>query len=211
LLTEPEFARQLDLAVDEIIDQYVLGKFTGVELDRVRNHFLRSEERQAKLRFALALKEQKARRSARQESPTRQFPPYLAIAASVLALLGIGFFLWRALQPEPNLNEGLLALQSAYREERPIEGRVSDFNYVPLPNQRGGSARVDQTQRDLAAALLLKELRDRPTAASHQAAGKYYLMNHQFEQAKKELATALELDPNNAKIHSDLGAVFLEE
>ena len=128
-----------------------------------------------------------------------------------MALLGIGFFVWRALQPEPNVNEGLIALQSAYRDERPIEGRLSDFNYVPLPNQRGGSARVDQVQRDLAAALLLKELRDHPTAASHQAAGKYYLMNHQFEQAKKELSTALELDPKNAKIHSDLGAVFLEE
>lgn len=188
-----------------------MGTLNEPERDRVRNHFLKSSERQAKLRFALALKEQKARRTSTQKSQPGRFNPYLAVAASILAVLGIGFLAYRTLQPEPDLNEGLVALQSAYREERPIDGRLSDFNHAPLPNQRGGSPRVDQVQRDLAATLLLKELRDRPTAASHQAAGKYYLMNHQFEQAKKELAAAVELDPKNAKIHNDLGAVFLEE
>lgn len=188
-----------------------MGTLTEPERDRVRSHFLKSSERQAKLRFALALKEQKARRASSKTSPPKRITPYLAVAASILAVLGVGFFAYRNLQPEPDLNEGLVALQSAYREERPIDGRLSDFNHAPLPNQRGGSPRVDQVQRDLAATLLLKELRDRPTAASHQAAGKYYLMNHQFEQAKKELATAAELDPKNAKIHNDLGAVFLEE
>ena len=213
LLTDSEYVRQLDLTVDEIIDQFVMGTLTEAERVRVLDHFLKSDERQAKLRFALALKEHKSRRSASQKSQPQQkrFNPYLAVAASVLAILGIGFFAYRALRPEPDLNEGLVALQSAFREERPIDGRLSDFNHVPLPNQRGGSPRVDQRQRDLAAALLLKALNDSPTAATHQAAGKYYLMNHQFEQAKKELTAALELDPKNAKIHNDLGAVFLEE
>ena len=52
---------------------------------------------------------------------------------------------------------------------------------------------------------------DHPSAASHQAAGKYYLMVRQFDEAKKEFTAALALEPQNAKIHNDLGAVLLEE
>jgi len=210
LFTDPDYARQFDFAVDEIIDRYVAGKFEGEELERVQSYFFKSKERQEKLRFALALKEQKSRRSVRKDVPSKRFTPYLAVAASVLVLIGIGFFAWRALRPQPDLKDGLIALQEAFRE-RPIEGRLSDFNYVPLPNQRGGSARVDHTKRDLAAALLLKSVNDRPTAASHHAAAKFYLLNHQFDEAQKELTAALELDPQNARIHNDFGAALLEQ
>ena len=210
LFTDPDYARQFDFAVDEIIDRYVAGKFEGTELERVRNYFFQSNERQSKLRFALALKEQKARRNLPKLAPRRRFIPYLAMAASVLVIIGIGFFAWRALRPQPDLKDGLVALQQAF-PERPIEGRLSDFNYVPLPNQRGGSTRVDYAKRDLAAALLLKSLRDQPTAASHHAAAKFYLMNHQFDEAQKELTAALELDPQNARIQNDFGAVLLEQ
>jgi CHAT domain-containing protein len=209
LFTDPDYARQFDLAVEEIIDRYVAGKVEGAELERVRSYFFRSNERQEKLRFALALKEHKSRRSLPKDAHSRRFIPYLAVAASVLVVIGIGFFAWRALRPQPDLKDGLIALQQAFRE-RPIEGRLSDFNYVPLPNQRGGSAQVDYAKRDLAAALLLKSLRDRPTAASHHAAAKFYLLNHQFEEAQKELTAALVLDPRNARIHNDFGAALLE-
>jgi CHAT domain-containing protein len=210
LFTDPNYAKQFDLAVNEIIDRYVAGEFQGTELERVRNYFFKSNERQEKLRFAMALREQKSRTSLRKNSLPRSYISYLAVAASVLVVVGIGFFAWRALRPQPDLKEGLIALQQAF-DERPIEGRLSDFNYIPLPNQRGGSARVDYVKRDLAATLLLKSLRDRPSAASHHAAAKFYLMNHQFDEAQKELTAALELDPQNARIHNDFGAALLEQ
>ena len=126
-------------------------------------------------------------------------------------MFGMGFGVWQALRPKSNLNDGLNALQAAYRQERPVEARVSDFKYVPLPNQRGGTPRVDILQRDLAANLLLKSVADQPSAASHHAAGKYYLLMHQFEQANQEFTAALALEPSNAKIHNDFGAALLEE
>lgn len=198
------------MAVDEIIDRYVAGEFKGAELQRVQNYFLKSDARQEKLRFALALKDQKSRRTSLQPARTRWLT-YVAIAASLVAIVSIGFIVWRALKPSTDLNDGLVALQAAYREERPIEGRLSDFAYVPLPNERGNATKVDYVQRDLAGALLIKARRDRPNAASHQAAGKYYLMVHQFAEAEKELQAALALEPNNPKIHNDLGTVFLQE
>ena len=136
---------------------------------------------------------------------------YLKVAALLLVVIGIGYFGWYRQRPQPDLMAGLTALQAAFPDERPIEGRLSDFKYVPLPNQRGGSAKVDYLKRDLAAALLLKERSDHPSVASHQAAGKYYLMIGQFDPALKEFEAALALEPNNAKIHNDLGAVFLEQ
>ncbi|HXQ71455.1 MAG TPA: CHAT domain-containing protein [Pyrinomonadaceae bacterium] len=211
LLTEPDFREKLDLAIEEIIDRYVAGEFEGAELERVRSHFLKSDDRQRKLRFAMALKEQKRRRTSRKGSQPRRFTSHLAVAASILAIIGIGFIAFQALRPQSDLKDGLIALQAAYPAERPVEGRLSDFNYVPLPNQRGASARVDYNQREIAATLLLKTVRDNPTAASHHAAAKYYLMNHQFAEAQKEFAAALELDPQNAKIHNDFGAALLEE
>ncbi|HSD47173.1 MAG TPA: CHAT domain-containing protein [Pyrinomonadaceae bacterium] len=211
LLTDPEYGREFDTAVDQIIDRYVAGEFRGTDLDQVRNYFLKSEQRQEKLRFALALKEQKERSRVVGGRGRKRFTSYLAIAASFLAIIGIGFFAWRASRTNNDLQEGLVALQQAFREERPIEGRLSDFNYVPLPNQRGGGEKVDYMKRDTAAALLLKALRDNPTASSHHAAAKYYLMLRQFEEANKEFTTALTLEPQNAKIHSDFGAALLEE
>ena len=145
------------------------------------------------------------------EPKRKSIAPYLKIAASVLVVFGVGFGVWQALRPKSNLNDGLNALQAAYRQERPVEARVSDFNYVPLPNQRGGTPRVDYVQRDLAANLLLKSVADQPSAASHHAAGKYYLLMHQFEQANQEFTAALALEPSNAKIHNDFGAALLEE
>lgn len=211
LLTDQDYAQKFDLAVNDVIDRYVLGEFKEPQLGRVRDYFFKSRERQQKLRFAMALQEQKSQKVSLPQQSTMPLTRYLAIAASVLLVIGIGFIYWSTRRSQPNRDEGLIALQAAFREERPVEGRLSDFNYVPLPNQRGGSGKVDYVQRDLAGTLLLKSLRDNPTAAAHHAAAKYYVMLHEFEQADKEFAAALALDPQNAKIHNDFGAALLEE
>lgn len=223
LLSDPQYAEEFDVAVDDIIDRYVAGEFEGDELNRVRNYFFKSTERQEKLRFALALKE---RHSSKKDRGTvtklrpvepRKWAPkssalrYLPIAASVLLIASIGFIGFRAYRSRPDNNEGIDALQAAFREERPTEGRISDFTYAPLPNQRGAAAKLDYVQRDLASTLLLKAVRDNPSAASHHNAAKYYLTIRQFDQAEQEFGIALSLEPNNAKIHNDFGTLLLEK
>lgn len=206
--------------VDEIVDRYVADEFKGDELERVRNYFFKSTDRQDKLRFARTLKERERKENPQTPNPKPikrrgwlpmpSFAPAWALAASFIVVAGIGLLAYRSYSSRPDPREGLVALQSAFRE-RPVEGRLSDFGHVPLPNQRGASPKVDYVQRDLAATLLLKSVRDNPTAASHHAAAKYYLMTHQFEQAEKEFAAALSLEPKNAKIHNDFGSMFLEQ
>ena len=219
--------------VDEIIDQYRSGELEGDELERARVYFFKSEARQEKLRFAIALDESRHRvsdngraavKSAAKATVTpidshidsrrRSFTQYLAIAAVVLVALGIGFFVWRSLRPQSqsDLDRGLVAFQAAYRDERPVAVRLSSLNYAPLPNQRGGAPKVNELQLDLAEASLLKAISDNPNAAApHHALGQCYVAQHQFEKALRELKAALALDPQNAKIHSDLGAALLEQ
>ncbi len=208
LLTDPDFAEEYDIVVNEITDDYVADRFEGEELKLVEEHFFRSTQRRDKLKFALALKERKQQKDIHKR---RVFPPYLAIAASILVVVGAGFGIWRVFFYQSDLNKGLVALRSAFSKERPLEARLSDFNYAPLANQRGGPAKTDYFQRDLAANLLLKEVSDHPSAKSHHALGQYYLAEHKFEPAIDQFRAALGLDPQNAKIHCDLGAALLEE
>jgi hypothetical protein len=55
LLTEPDFAAEYDIVVNEVTDDYIAGKFEGEELKQVESHFFKSSERQNRLKFAQAL------------------------------------------------------------------------------------------------------------------------------------------------------------
>jgi len=55
LLTDPAFGEDFDTVVDEITDKYVGDEFQGEERKRVQQYFLRSAERQNKVRFACEL------------------------------------------------------------------------------------------------------------------------------------------------------------
>ena len=60
LLTDGAFGEEFDTVVDEIADQYAGNEFEGEERERVEQYFLRSDERQQKVRFARELLERAA-------------------------------------------------------------------------------------------------------------------------------------------------------
>jgi len=60
LLTDPGFGDAFDTVVDEITDQYVGNELQGDDRKRVEQYFLRSPERQNKVRFACELLRQAA-------------------------------------------------------------------------------------------------------------------------------------------------------
>ena len=51
LLTDAAFIEEFDIVVDEISAAYVAGQFTGEEKEQVESYFLRSPERQRKVKF----------------------------------------------------------------------------------------------------------------------------------------------------------------
>ena len=67
LLTDAAFGEEFDVIVNEITDEYVGDEFHGDDRKRVQQYFLRSTERQNKLRFASELLE----RAAVERAPAR--------------------------------------------------------------------------------------------------------------------------------------------
>src|SRR5215217_3474766 len=62
LLTDPDYANEFNILVDQITDEYVKGALQGEELKRVKQVFFKSAQRREKLEFALALKRVEAER-----------------------------------------------------------------------------------------------------------------------------------------------------
>ena len=209
MLTDAEYSEALDMAVDELIDGYVTGDLSAEEHERVENYLLKSPERRDKLRFAQALKQRK-NELAFARRRRRRLGFYLPVAAALLLVVGLG--VWRTYFNRSEVDRGLMALHTAFRERRSVEARITGFNYAPVAQQRGanGADQVNETERERAESLLRYAVTENPSAAAHLTLGQYYLAAHQFDKAIEQLKKALSLDPQNAKVHSDLGAALLE-
>jgi len=212
LLNEPDFAEEYDMVVDELTDDYVAGKLSGNEREQMEQHFFRSSERRSKLKFAQALKTRKAELNKdKLPKPNSWFRPLMAIAASLVVLVG-GSYIWRIQSGDSQLDQGLAALHSAFRDERPLEARLSDLDYAPYSTTRGpGTGNVDQDELYFAELTLRQALKTNPTPAVHHALGKVFLAKKQFDDALKEFDEAVKGDPKNAQFYSDLGAAWLEK
>jgi tetratricopeptide (TPR) repeat protein len=223
LLTDDEYFEEIAVTEDELIDQYVSGSLGPGEQEKIESHFLATVERRRKLRFAQALRKYVSAAGAAAISRTpRQrfnplswssllFTPYGAVAVAALVLLCVGLVGWRLFFYQSDVNKGLVALKSAYREQRPVEARLSGFDYAPLSETRGNEpGKVDQISHDRAERILLDAVQDHPGAASYQALGQLYLAERKFDKALSQFEEALKTDPRNARLHSDIGAALLE-
>jgi CHAT domain-containing protein/tetratricopeptide (TPR) repeat protein len=227
LLLDDEAFEELLIVEDELIDEYVRQALTPAEQERCENFFLLPAERQEKLRFAVALGRYVAQHT-EQAAPAavsaaaapqsswfgwlRPFfaSPLGAVVMTVL-VLACAFGGWRVLFHQSEVSQGLLALNNAYRAQRPTEARITGFTYAPLPRLRGAApGSIDETARAHAERILRDAVQDEPGPAAHHALGQFYLAERKFDQAIEEFTTALKDDPANAQLYSDLGAAYME-
>jgi CHAT domain-containing protein len=224
LMTDDGYFEEFELVKEELCDHYLEGELTGEERERFERHFLTTPARRRSLRLAQALTAYPApparERVAPKSEPVRPpfawaralFAPPLRAAACLLAAAALALGVWLAFFRQSSaVTEGLLALGAAYRDERPVEARVSDFAYAPLANTRGGDEiKFDPTSRERAEVMLHSAVNRDPGPASHHALGRLYLFKRQFDYAIRHLTEALKADGDNARIHSDLGAAWFE-
>ena len=226
LLADDGFGREYEITVDELVDQYVEGDFPTEDRQRFEQYFFESSERRRKLRFALAIKSHNAATAAaagkhpktdlpvelhHRFAPRKLSPIYLRVAAGIIVAMGIGLVGWLLMGGRSDAEEGMNALREVYKYRRPVEARITSFDYAPLVVTRGPEEpNFDDVARDRAERLLLDAVSNHPDDQSHLALGRFYLASKQFDKAIKQFENALTLNPRNALAHNDLGATLLE-
>jgi CHAT domain-containing protein len=236
LLREEEFANQILLIEDELIEDYTLGELSSKERQQFEKYFLTTPRRRRKLMMVEGLRERAAVKDPRAivEGPreqttlatkeskvgmikeptwwTRLFQPRWKIAAFASLILIAGLGVWRAFFYESPVERGLVALNMAYKQQRPLESRVTGMSYAPYSGKRGGEPKnVDYRARDLSQSLLLGAASDNPNPSSLHALGRFYLAQKEFDKAILQFQEALKSSPNDAQLHADLGAALLEQ
>ena len=222
LMASAELFAELLVVEDEIVDDYLGGRLKETDRASFEKDFLATPERQEKLRFGHAFERHLSSQAASIPIPKTSSSPVwawtrslfssplrIAVAAIIVVAPAIG--VWQILFYNSEVDKGLLALNSAYREQRPVESRLSSLAYAPFSQTRGAPERVDALARNRAEAILSGAANDRANAAAHHGLGEVYLAKKQFDDAIKEFEEALKGDARNAQIYSDLGAAWFEK
>lgn len=223
LLTDDDYFELLTIMEDELIDEYINDDLTDEDRKRFEAFFLYTPERREKLRFAQTLKEYVSQATTAEEikpAPIHRpawwkqplSSPYLRLAAAAVIVIGLGLGIWRAFIYQPEASKGIAALNKAYSNQRPVESRITEFDYAPLPVTRGDEQEnFDYVARDRAQALIQLEAAEHPNAQSYHDLGRLYLTQHEFDKAIDQFEKALKLDGNNAQIENDLGVALMEK
>lgn len=228
ILLDDDYAEKLSVAENELIEEHLSGNLSRDEQKAFTEIFLAAPQRKKHLRMVENL-----HKYAAQSQNVREFPkekkallnwrdwfamPVVRAAFAVLVVCVIGFAVWRAGFYESDVDKGLAQLKIAYRGQRPLEPRLTtDFDYAPYIITRGNreqeqqDAAVDETARIRAQSLLGEAAENSSDARARHALGLLYLAEKKFDAALKEFNLALKNAPNDARIYSDIGALYLEK
>ena len=223
LLTDDDFAAEIELAEDELIDEYVANELSKDERRRFHEHFLTNPERESKLQSSQAVKRYFDRKSPHPQPSPGIFerlsawikrPNFaLPVPAVVMALViaAFGFIIWRGVSSPSDLQQGLIALNKAYSQERPIEARVSGLGYARYePTRSNQPPRVDAPELRRAELFFIEAEQTKHDAASLHAQGQFFLLQKEPNRALDYLERARKADDRNAQIYADLGAAYFE-
>ncbi len=235
LLGSADFQTAVEVAEFDLIDDYVRGVLAADEVSSFQSYFLNSSDRHAKLKAARVWPSMNVTRKVKDDSSNklggdlayeqeraehkpkllRRFFPFdwrwaVPLTAGIVLLVVGSGVIQRTFFQSP-VEQAVAILKKVYKQERPIESRLSGFNHSPWVQRRGDEKQsIDSTLRDEAALILLGEVNNRPTPQSRQALGNLNLLGGKTDEAIKQLETALKNDPDNARIHNDLGVALME-
>ncbi len=235
LLTDDSAYELLEAEEEDLIQNYVDGELSADEVKQFETHFLISHERVQKVSFSKALRRQidtldestvqnqaefllkkpledEKRKASRFGFLSDIFAtPYPALAMVLLFLVG-GYFCWSVFLRTSDSDIALASLNKAFSSERPIDSRISGFEYAAKRDNRGGEEKeLESTELEFAKSLILKQALENPDAANLHTLGRFYLAQKEFSKAVEQFVRAEQLDPKNAEIMNDLAVTYLEQ
>jgi anti-sigma factor RsiW len=137
LLDDSAFGEEYDTVVDEIIDEYIEGKFSGEEFKKAATYFFKSPVRQEKLQFTQALHDYRTNAIQPRSNDPQPLPfpnkiqPWVFRAAAAIAAVAVlagGFWLFRQQKSSPQNFATIILNNSASRR-----GEESEVRSVSLP------------------------------------------------------------------------------
>ena len=231
LLSDDGFAAEVEIAEDELIDEYLDQELSREERVHFEQNFLITPERHSKLISAQAFKRYldkippapfPEKRSIFELLRNWLLPPSrgslgiisspVAVTLTVLVVASMSLVVWRQFVYQSDLQKGLVALNEAYLQKRPVEARISTLDYAPFVITRSDEPQqVNTIELQRAQIFLLEAEKERADAASAHALGKLYLLQKDHDKAIEYLRKAAKADTKNAQIYADLGAAYLEK
>lgn len=233
LLRGDESVERLLLIEDELIADYARDALTEREMEAMAKNFFITPGRRERLMIAQEMVREayaydevetssvaqaaekmnaaRARGNMGREWWRALIVPKWKFIASTAFLIAVGLGIWRWPHGESEVEKSLVALNRAYRAQRPLEARITGLTYAPFPVVLGTEQdKIDSRARNLAESTLLEATEQDASPAELHALGRVYLAKKEFAEAKKEFEAALATDPNNAQLHSDLGVALFE-
>jgi tetratricopeptide (TPR) repeat protein len=131
---------------------------------------------------------------------------WMGIAASLMLVVAIGTLTYRQVRDR----EGDIKKEYAGLSRRPLQGRLSGYEYVPYRVNRGGEDESD-TQLDIVKgkAAGLMELRGDDAKTLHAKGIGFLFGDDDKKKAIPLLQAAAKADPNNPRYQSDLAAAMI--
>lgn len=215
LFSDEDFADQLIVVEDTLIDDLVHGELSPSEAAALRKRASENPSLQQRMAICSALAEKALRRQidvpqssvSLLESISAFFKQPIvagAFAVGIILIIAAVVF-WR----KPASNE-LADLRAMYKNERPTQARISEFDYAPLVTRRGTAEEREAARlRRIELALLERNEKD-PTSGSYHELGRFYLTQHRFPDAISALDRAISLDAKNVGALNDLGSTYFE-
>jgi len=216
LFADEEFCSQVALAEDGLINDYVRGHMNATDAGSFQSTLATDSERRVKVELTQALRERslardkalKPARSSVMASLAAFFrqPQY----AGAFAVLLIGVLILAVYLTRKNTHGDLAELRSVYRQSRPTETRISEFDYAPLTQLRGAPEPSEQTRLRRIENNLIEAAENNPSGETFHALGIFYLTQQKYSEATRQFESALKRSGQNAKLYNDIGVAHFE-
>lgn len=224
LFVDEKYFKALLLEEEELIQDYADNNLNIDERRSFEKNFLISPERREKLKFAQTLRKYLDQQKVLAENDTKtqekislwsilkQFISPLPAAAAIVMIGLASILVWHFYLRTTESQAAMTSLNRAYRIERPLEPRITNFGYAPFGQVRGESdKKVDTRERNRAQIISQDAVAENPTAVNLHTLARLYLSKRDFDEALKEIEKAQQIDPKNAEILSDIGVIYLEK
>lgn len=136
----------------------------------------------------------------------------IAVLCILVAAISCTSYYWYVKANSPVQNS-LMAMRRSFQFSRPLEARLSGgLDYKPFARTRGNldNSDINRDQINYALAELTGVVASNPTPQERHALGRLYLFLGEFDKAESQMKLALEQLEHDAKLHTDIAALYYE-